>query len=249
MRSAARSRALPFACVEFNTSVSSYSRPSDAFVRCAAACCARFVARLPPFRQCCLNGGRRVYRAGWRDSTPIRGRILLERRKLSPFGPLALHVEQRLRLAANLLIRLVALLVALYEGLYDVKRVIDERLTAQARAQQPATLFDQGRPALEDQAIKPVNHRFNDQYGSGNAEYDTARIARDRPDILDRMKAGEFPSVHAAAKEAGLVYPFSAHHAGIREYLRDGLGGPLSPAVEPRCERRVGARDEQGRLF
>jgi hypothetical protein len=33
----------------------------------------------------------------------------------------------------------------------------------------------------------------------------TARIARDRPDILARMKAGEFKSVRAAAKEAGIV--------------------------------------------
>jgi hypothetical protein len=35
--------------------------------------------------------------------------------------------------------------------------------------------------------------------GSGNsADYLTARIARDRPDILNRMKAGEFSSVRQA---------------------------------------------------
>lgn len=38
-----------------------------------------------------------------------------------------------------------------------------------------------------------------------NADYYTARIARDRPDILERMKRGEFQSVHAAAVEAGIV--------------------------------------------
>jgi len=38
-----------------------------------------------------------------------------------------------------------------------------------------------------------------------DADYLTARIARDRPDILDRMKSGDYPSVRAAAKEAGLV--------------------------------------------
>jgi hypothetical protein len=32
-----------------------------------------------------------------------------------------------------------------------------------------------------------------------NAEYLTARIARDYPAILERMKAGEFRSVRAAA--------------------------------------------------
>jgi hypothetical protein len=35
--------------------------------------------------------------------------------------------------------------------------------------------------------------------------YLTRRIARDRPDILARMKAGEFKSVRAAALEAGIV--------------------------------------------
>jgi len=38
-----------------------------------------------------------------------------------------------------------------------------------------------------------------------HAEYLAARIARDRPDILERMKAGEFSSVRQAAKEAGIV--------------------------------------------
>jgi hypothetical protein len=37
------------------------------------------------------------------------------------------------------------------------------------------------------------------------ADYLTARIARDRPDVLERMKAGEFPSVRAAAIAAGIV--------------------------------------------
>jgi hypothetical protein len=43
--------------------------------------------------------------------------------------------------------------------------------------------------------------------GSNNADYLTARIARDRPDILERMKAGEFRSVRAAALEPGIVRP------------------------------------------
>ena len=36
------------------------------------------------------------------------------------------------------------------------------------------------------------------------ADYLTARIARDAPDVLERMKAGEFESVAAAAKAAGI---------------------------------------------
>jgi hypothetical protein len=48
-----------------------------------------------------------------------------------------------------------------------------------------------------------VNHTLI--RGSGRGGYLTARIARDRPDILERMKAGEFSSVRQAAKEAGIV--------------------------------------------
>ena len=36
-------------------------------------------------------------------------------------------------------------------------------------------------------------------------DYLTARLARDHPGILERMKAGEFKSVRAAALEAGIV--------------------------------------------
>jgi len=45
-------------------------------------------------------------------------------------------------------------------------------------------------------------------FSHGNAaDYLTRRIARDRPDILERMKAGEFRSVRQAALEAGIVKP------------------------------------------
>lgn len=46
-------------------------------------------------------------------------------------------------------------------------------------------------------------------YDNGSrADYLTARIARDRPDILERMKAGEYRSVRQAALEAGIVKPY-----------------------------------------
>lgn len=46
-------------------------------------------------------------------------------------------------------------------------------------------------------------------YDNGTrADYLTARIARDRPDILERMKAGEYRSVRQAALEAGIVKPY-----------------------------------------
>jgi hypothetical protein len=41
---------------------------------------------------------------------------------------------------------------------------------------------------------------------AGNrSDYLVARMARDRPDILERMKAGEFASVREAAREAGII--------------------------------------------
>jgi hypothetical protein len=43
--------------------------------------------------------------------------------------------------------------------------------------------------------------------GGTSPEYLTARIARDRPDILERMKAGEYKSVRSAAIDAGIVDP------------------------------------------
>lgn len=42
--------------------------------------------------------------------------------------------------------------------------------------------------------------------GSMSADYLTGRIARDRPDVWERMKAGEFKSVAAAARAAGIPY-------------------------------------------
>jgi hypothetical protein len=48
-----------------------------------------------------------------------------------------------------------------------------------------------------------INTRF--VRGSSNVDYLAARIARDHPDILKRMKAGEYRSVLAAAKDAGIV--------------------------------------------
>ena len=41
---------------------------------------------------------------------------------------------------------------------------------------------------------------------AGNrSDYLVARMARDRPDILERMKAGEFTSVREASREAGII--------------------------------------------
>jgi hypothetical protein len=51
----------------------------------------------------------------------------------------------------------------------------------------------------------PKTHRKPKVKGSGGQKYLVARIARDRPDVLERMKQGEFISVRQAAIAAGIV--------------------------------------------
>ncbi len=65
--------------------------------------------------------------------------------------------------------------------------------------------------------------------GGTNADYLTSRIARDRPDILERMQAGEYKSVRAAADDAGIVkrrvsIPLDAERAAslIRKHFTAG---------------------------
>lgn len=80
---------------------------------------------------------------------------------------------------------------------------IGESLTASDRAKNPKTLLSNRGPATEEE--KANVGVTNISRGGTTADYLTARIARDHPAILDRMKAGEFKSVRAAAIEAGIV--------------------------------------------
>lgn len=68
------------------------------------------------------------------------------------------------------------------------------------RAQEVKPLADVGRPEKGSN-----NYDFPDD--SRGADYLTARIARDRPDILEDMKTGKYRSVRQAAIEAGIVQP------------------------------------------
>jgi len=69
-----------------------------------------------------------------------------------------------------------------------------------------------------------------DQKSRGtNSIYLTRRIARDHPDIIQRMKDGEFSSVQAAAREAGIVENsrqiwLSKDPAKAAERIQDQLG-------------------------
>lgn len=92
--------------------------------------------------------------------------------------------------------------------------------TVMARAKEAKPLAKPGAPTGNQNAVRERAEKAEPMSGKNNignakvvsvssggrtADYLTARIARDRPDVLDRMKAGEFRSVRAAAIEAGIV--------------------------------------------
>lgn len=78
----------------------------------------------------------------------------------------------------------------------DIDAIIAER---RARDAQELALQSDGCPTREENPGGRGKTSDNISSFGTDAEYLTARIARDRPDILDRMKAGEFRSVRAAA--------------------------------------------------
>lgn len=58
-------------------------------------------------------------------------------------------------------------------------------------------------------------------FSKRDTEYLTARIARDRPDILEDMKSGKYKSVRAAALDAGIVRPrFTVPSDDVRAIAR-----------------------------
>src|SRR5262245_13984704 len=79
----------------------------------------------------------------------------------------------------------------------------DRIATVKQRAEQPKPLLDGPGPATAEEkangAISTISR------GSTSADYLTPRIARDRPDILERMRAGAYRSVRQAELEAGII--------------------------------------------
>src|SRR5262244_3649399 len=78
------------------------------------------------------------------------------------------------------------------------KRRQVQRMAATAQPLQPA----ENHPGPGSGHTKKPHEKAK----AGNrSAYLVARIARDRPDRLERMKAGEFTSVREAAREAGII--------------------------------------------
>jgi hypothetical protein len=90
----------------------------------------------------------------------------------------------------------------------EIDALLAERKSAQEHAEAPLTLLPDKGPATDEERLSINNNVINRPTRQGNDPgYLTARIARDHKDILARMRAGEFPSVRAAALEAGIVKP------------------------------------------
>lgn len=81
----------------------------------------------------------------------------------------------------------------------------------------PVSPLEMARPHdYEDRAVERIFRwakRGFFQHGN-DPRYLTGRIARERPDILERMRAGEFRSVRQAAIAAGIVKGIPAEDAG-----------------------------------
>lgn len=81
-----------------------------------------------------------------------------------------------------------------------------KRLQTEAeRIENEVVLRAQGRPVKEDKLDNCQVYTAEQMGGGNSSDYLTARIARDRPDILEDMKAGKYRSVRQAAIEAGIV--------------------------------------------
>ena len=97
------------------------------------------------------------------------------------------------------------------EDTLEVLRGVEYALELGVTGEIPATLARKqlgkhGRPTKEEQENKGANRHVISR-GENHAEYLTARIGRDRPDILERLDNREFKSVREAAIEAGIVKP------------------------------------------
>jgi hypothetical protein len=88
-----------------------------------------------------------------------------------------------------------------YKGLMrDIDKSMEE-VAEDADAHKGLTRQEAGKLGGKGhKAIDNIN-----SFNGTSADYLARRIARDHPDILERMKAGDYKSVRAAAKDAGIV--------------------------------------------
>jgi len=119
-----------------------------------------------------------------------------------------------------------------------IEHIIAERkqreVEDRAASMEGKRFLDVGPPTIEEQNnVDVINIRTLG--GGTSADYLTARIARDRPDILERMKAGEYPSVRRAAIDAGIVKATVTH--------------AISPSAFARAARKYLTDDQIDQMF
>jgi DNA-binding CsgD family transcriptional regulator len=92
--------------------------------------------------------------------------------------------------------------VALTVSERQAATTLRRRREVQALARRAKPLMEPGTQVRPGRGHKTPAAR---RPGTSDRQYLVNRIARDRPDILERMKRGEFVSVRAAAQAAGIV--------------------------------------------
>jgi hypothetical protein len=98
--------------------------------------------------------------------------------------------------------------------LADIDAIIAERKDAAKRAKEAVPLVEHGGDRKSDNQVSNTNLKAS----KCDAEYLTARIARDNPDILERMKAGEFASGEEGKTRTGAAATNMRLH--LRRFLR-----------------------------
>jgi hypothetical protein len=122
----------------------------------------------------------------------------------------------------------------------DIDAIIAERHERQSpekRAEEAKPLKPNGgnRKGKESVLYDNTDSPKSARQGT-SAPYLTARIARDRPDILERMKAGEFKSVRAAALE---LHPARARERSTGRKSSDNIRPNASPRTRARTLNEV----------
>jgi len=107
--------------------------------------------------------------------------------------------------------------------LNEVKRKTRDEIARQAQRHGQEA---QGRPVLTRRASGARGGRGRKalsnvkSFGGNSGSYLSRRLERDFPEIADRLAAGDFPSVRAAARAAGLVKPVVQARATVDAVTR-----------------------------
>ena len=131
----------------------------------------------------------------------------------------------------------------------EVQRLRDEGLTQKQIAEELGCTQQYISQFLQDSTSLCYHDNIN-LYNTNDSppergtasEYLAARLARDNPDILERVKAGEFPSMRAAAVAAGIVkarQSFSMTASTTPEAFGDTLLQKLDPEFALRLAEHI----------